>query len=230
MLLKLLLRFYHGKDTIIRLFEIANVSHSSDDIVIFNTTVLQRNAQGLETIHNGGRFIVSSSEEAGQLELSFDEEPINRQVHYNVPVSIFINGNLKFFAQRLGRDGMSTSWCMYCNVHPKDWSGLVAVPDDELWTLAQQTQFLDSINAGHLKEAIDKKGIVSLPLLNFVEPKHFIFPQLHFEIGTVNNVLDAFRGFIEDAFEALPETEVEARNAKIIADVSYTKARDKSNH
>jgi hypothetical protein len=43
-------------------------------------------------------------------------------------------------------------------------------------------------------------------------------------------VLDAFRGFIEDAFEALPETEVEARNAKIIADVSYTKARDKSNH
>jgi hypothetical protein len=28
----------------------------------------------------------------------------------------------------------------------------------------------------------------------------------------------------------LSEAEIEARNAKIISDVSYTKARDKSNH
>jgi hypothetical protein len=53
---------------------------------------------------------------------------------------------------------------------------------------------------------------------------------LHFEIGTVNNLLDALRGFIEDEVEALSEAEIEARNAKIISDASYTKARDKSNH
>lgn len=230
MLLKLLLRFHPGKETIIRRFEVANVSHSKDDIDILNTTVLQRVVMGLENIHNGGRFIVSSSEEADKLELSFDEEPVNRQVYFNVPISIFINGDLKFFAQMLGRDGMSTSWCMYCKIHPKDWSGLVAVPEDEMWTVAQQIEFVDSINAGRLKEAKDKKGIVTLPLLSFVEPKHFIFPQLHFEIGTVNNVLDALRGFIEDEVEALPEKEVEARNAKIIADASYTKAKELSNH
>jgi hypothetical protein len=52
---------------------------------------------------------------------SFDEEPENnRQVHFNVPISILINGDLKFFAQFHGRDGMSTSWCMYCKVHRKD--------------------------------------------------------------------------------------------------------------
>jgi hypothetical protein len=31
----------------------------------------------------------------------------------------------------------------------------------EHWSIAQQTQFVEDINAGHLKEAKDKKGIVS---------------------------------------------------------------------
>ncbi len=41
-------------------------------------------------------------------------------------------------------------------------------------------------------------------------------------------MLDALKGFIEDEVEMLSEAEAEARNAKIISDVSYTKAKDKS--
>ncbi len=89
-------------------------------------------------------------------------------------------------------------------------------------------QFVESINAGQLKDAKDKKGIVSLHLIDFIEPHHNIFPQLHFKIGTVNNLLDALKGFIEEEVEMLSEAEVEARNAKIISDVSYTKTKDKS--
>jgi hypothetical protein len=89
---------------------------------------------------------------------------------------------------------------------------------------------VESINAGQLKEAEEKKGIVSLPLIDFIEPQQCIFPQLHFEIDTVNNLLDALKGFIEDEVEALSEAEIEARNAKVISDASYTKARDQSNH
>jgi hypothetical protein len=55
---------------------------------------------------------------------------------------------------------------------------------------------VESINAGQLKEAREKKGIVSLSLIDFILPQHYIFPQLYFEIGTVNNVLYALRGFI----------------------------------
>jgi hypothetical protein len=102
------------------------------------------------------------------------------------------------------------------------------MPVDELWSVTQHVQFVERINARQLKEAKDKKGIVSLPLIEFIEPHQNIFPQLHFEIGTVNDVLDAFKGFIEEEVEILSESEIEARNAKIISDVSYTKARDKS--
>ena len=67
-------------------------------------------------------------------------------------------------------------------------------------------------------------------MIDFIEPQRYIFPQLHFEIGTVNNILDALKAFIEDEVEALSDTKIKARNAKIISDVSYTKAKEKANH
>jgi hypothetical protein len=116
---------------------------------------------------------------------------------------------------------------MWCKSHPSKWKGLFSLPNHELWSIAQQSQVVQQINLGQLKDPRDKKGIVSLPLIDFIEPHHYIFPQLHFEIGTVNNVLDALRGFIEEEVEVLLDSEKEARNAKIIADVSYIKAKER---
>ncbi len=55
-------------------------------------------------------------DEANQLKLSFnDNDEDDGQVQVNVQIQLFINGDLKYFAQVLDRDGMSTSWCMYRN-------------------------------------------------------------------------------------------------------------------
>jgi len=159
------------------------------------------------------------------MSLSFTPDD-NEAAICNVPIYLYINGDMKFFAQMLGREGMSTSWCMYCQEHPKDWKGLQSVPADELWDIAKQQQFLVEIQNGQKKEAKDKKGIVSEPIINFIEPKDYIFPQLHFEIGAVNNVLDALRAFTEDQVEVLSQEEREARNTKIIADVALERAKD----
>ncbi len=64
------------------------------------------------------------------------------------------------------------------------------MPLQQLWSISQQVECVQRIEAGVLKEPREKKGIVSLPLIDFIEPRHYIFPQLHFEIGAVNNVLD----------------------------------------
>jgi hypothetical protein len=87
----------------------------------------------------------------------------------------------------LGRDGMSVAWYMSGKTHSKDWKGLISVPSVELWSVAQQLQYTENINLGLPKEARDKKGIATFPLIHFIEPYHYIFPQLHFEIGAVNN-------------------------------------------
>jgi hypothetical protein len=82
--------------------------------------------------------------------LSFDENNNNGtgEEKLNVPVNLFINSGHKFFAQMLGRDGMSMSWCMYCKTHPKDWKGVPSVPAIELWSVAQQFQYDENINRG----------------------------------------------------------------------------------
>ena len=71
-----------------------------------------------------------------------------------------------------------------------------------------------------------KKGIVSDPIIPFIEPENYIFPLLHFEIGAVNNVLDSLRNFVEDQVEIISEKEKVARNCVITADLSCTRAKE----
>ena len=121
---------------------------------------------------------------------------------------------------------------MWCKSHPSEWRSLChekgAPLSDEtsLWTIAEHFSYLNQIANKRLKEAKDKKGIVSEPLIPFIEPSNYIFPVLHFEIGTVNNVLDSLRGFIEDQVEVISAEEKVARNHVIISDVSCTRAKE----
>jgi hypothetical protein len=101
------------------------------------------------------------------------------------------------------------------------------VPLQQLWSISQQVEYVQRIEAGVLKEWREKTGIVSLPLIDFIEPHHYIFPQLRFEIGAVNNVLDYLQGFIEEEVEILSDAKRKARKTKIIADVSCIREKDK---
>jgi hypothetical protein len=67
--------------------------------------------------------------------------------------------------------------------------------------------------------------VVSEHIRSFIETQNYIFPQLLFEIGVVNMVLDNFYGFIEDQVEILSPEEKIARNNIIIADVAPTEAK-----
>ncbi len=99
------------------------------------------------------------------------------------------------------------------------------VNPQELWTIASQKKYANQIIVGQLKQPKHKKGIVTAPLIDFIEPSHYIFSQLHFEIGTANNVIDNFHCFIEEEIELLSNEEKTARDSVIIADVSLEKAK-----
>ncbi len=58
--------------------------------------------------------------------------------------------------------------------------------------------------------------VVSNPVWDFVQPQNYIFPELHAEIGLVNNVLDNFYTFIDDQVEALTPEELTSRNSFIV--------------
>ncbi len=50
----------------------------------------------------------------------------------------------------------------------------------------------DEVIRGKYKDPKDICGVVSYPVWDFVEPSHYIVPELHIEIGLLNNALDNF--------------------------------------
>ncbi len=111
MMFKILLR-YHSKDSLSRIYEVANVAQLSDDIKILKDMALKHVIDGLKKIHEGGHFIFEEDENK-KLALAFEQTEDNwAKVLCNVPLHISINGDFKFFAQLiLGHNRMSSSWC-----------------------------------------------------------------------------------------------------------------------
>jgi hypothetical protein len=99
MLLKVLFRF-EANHSIKKLFEIANVQHSKDEIDILNKTVLKKIVEGLRVISAESRFIVKLDTNNNKLQLSFVDDSATSIC--NVPIHQYINGDMKFFAQILG--------------------------------------------------------------------------------------------------------------------------------
>jgi hypothetical protein len=155
MLLKIFL-WFTSKPAIVKRYEVANLLHSKDDIDVLHKMVLQKIIEGLRKNYDGGRFIVTMNEDR-QLNLSFSHSLSKNLTICDVPNWLFISGDLKYFVQMLGREGMSTSWCMWCEAHPSQWSGLFNLPMNQLWSISKQKQFVQQINSGQLKEARDKK-------------------------------------------------------------------------
>ena len=197
------------KSTVSVLTQIASVSFLKDDTEILKATVLDPIGRGLHLITEGGKFIVDD-----KLTLSFSNAD-NPSLLCSCATKVYLVGDLKFYAQMAGREGMSSYWCIWCALHPSEWRSFrdnpdaVSEEDRKLWTVELHTETLAKINSGQLKEPKEKKGVVGDPIWPFIEPCNFIFPHLHFEIGVVNMVLENFYSFIEEQVELIsPEEKV----------------------
>jgi len=93
-------------------------------------------------------------------------------------------GDLKFYAQLMGRENMSSSWCMWCTSHPSDWKHH-PLPPAETWTMQKIIRHKQRVDRREVKEARDILGIVNDPVWDFIEPENYIYPELHAEIGLV---------------------------------------------
>jgi hypothetical protein len=110
----------------------------------------------LKSIGNEGRFIVHV-DESNHFQLSFIEPEIEgeREQLCNVATHLFVVGDLKFYAQMLGRTNMSGSWCMWCLMAPHEWklpANKVPLNHMEEWTI-------ENLKAAHLRIIV--KGSVS---------------------------------------------------------------------
>jgi hypothetical protein len=132
-----------------------------------------------------------------------------------------------------GREGMSSYWFMWCQLHPSEWqtfqenSSAVLEEEKKLWTLELHKEALEKIKNGEVKEPREKKGVVDQPVWEFIQLENFIFPHLHFEIGVVNMVLENLYSFIEEQVEMISPEEKVACNSIIISEVSLEEAKER---
>jgi hypothetical protein len=121
---------------------------------------------------------------------------------------------------------------MWCKLHPSTWKRFNEVKDEvadeekQLWTVALHDETLQKIQDGQLRTAKEKRGIVLKHIWSFIEPRCYIFPQLHFKIGVINMVLDNFYEFIEDQVEILTPEEKVARSNIIITESALEEVKE----
>jgi hypothetical protein len=117
---------------------------------------------------------------------------------------------------------------MWCNAHPSTWQNLDVTSEIVPWTIQRLIEQKNRLVRGEIKEARDAQGVVDYPLWDFIEPSHYVFPELHVEIGLVNNMVDSFYDFVEEQVEVAPPEERMARNHLILADIAVLKAKEKA--
>jgi hypothetical protein len=137
-------------------------------------------------------------------------------------------GDLKFYAQMLGRDNMSGSWCVWCKRAPNQWNTQDNVPLEyqQEWTIDSLKAQKVLLSEGRLKKPVEIRGVVDFPLWDFIPVSHYIYPVLHGEIGLVNNVLDALYDILDDNVEVLSDEEKTSWNTAILADAAYESAAE----
>jgi hypothetical protein len=143
----------------------------------------------------------------------------------DVPIHMLVVGDLKFYAQILGRENMSSFWCMWCSKHPSEWSNSHPTSPEQLWTIQGLKAHKDKILLQKLKDPKDISGVVTYPVWDFIEPSHYIIPILHVEIGLVNNALDNFYNWVEDYIEVASPEEKLCRNKLILLDTEVQRTQ-----
>jgi len=230
MILKIILRYNSNKDPLSRLFHLASVEYK-DDIRVLKETVLDHIGASLKLMVDGGRFIVDFSSQSQQLLLLFSSWDVteNNERLCDVPIRFFVTGDLKFYAQMLGRDNMSGCWCMWCLKAPNEWKK----QDDEIppsyaeeWTITKLKSHKLKVAQGMLKTPTEIRGVVDFPLWDFIEVINYVYPVLHGEIGLINLALDSFYDILDDNVEVMSEEEKIIRNTTILTDAAFETSRE----
>ena len=120
--------------------------------------------------------------------------------------TLFICGDLAWYATAMGRDGTSPFRCPYCKLHHSDFQD--KDKEGEPLTLKDLNDFAQAYK--HPENETDTHGVKHDPMIQ-VDPTYMIAPVLHIEIGTVNKVLASLLEFIDRFVATLPKVEVQRR-------------------
>jgi hypothetical protein len=107
-----------------------------------------------------------------------------------VPVTLWMSGDLLWYATALGKEGYAGWWCSYCQLFKTDWQSAGHAAAD-LWTINHLLDHADKIESGEVNGKIPREqlGVKERPGFLAVAVDHNVFPTLHLTIGLVKDIL-----------------------------------------
>jgi hypothetical protein len=125
--------------------------------------------------------------------------------------TVFITGNLAYYADALGMPSSSSYWCPWCLLSHPEWQLLPSNQPAEECT----SEFLENMYQAILKDErkelkpMKKIGVPCAIHYKSFTPKSFVPPLLHLEMRMVNQIWDDFEQWI-DGIEMIPPHEQDA--------------------
>ena len=132
-----------------------------------------------------------------------DGELINDYfVYRELPIDLWVAGDLKWLAAAYGKENSSGHWCPWCLKSAREWSGANQENNGPFWTLELLCDFADGVRSGRLKSSSERRGVVSEAAIDYVGPEKIAFPILHATLGFGNDWLKSFTKEMQAASEA----------------------------
>ena len=115
---------------------LGKIDCKKDDADLFFDTIGKPIAESIERLKACKTFNVVTKSD-GTLRLALEETPTlsDGETIMRFNMRIFVSGDLKFYASILGRDNMSSYWCMWCTLGKNQWKCIVDREQGEAWTI-----------------------------------------------------------------------------------------------
>ena len=152
---------------------------------------------------------------------------MNAAAEKNIPINLFMAGDILFYNMVIGKEGMSGWWCSYCCLFKNDWQQLGHVRG-EPWTIAALTAHAEQITNQQIntKDIRAVCGVRGVPVFDTIPLLHFISPVLHLTIGKGNNVLDNFVAEMQAAAEGYMDEYYAAEKAEVLTKIAQQHAKE----
>jgi hypothetical protein len=134
----------------------------------------------------------------------------------NVPIRVFITGDLELYATAVWKEGMDKAHCHWCKLPSARWQTYGHAPGSK-WILEELKRVAGTITP--TKRSQNK--VKNYPQLDCVLLERYIFPVLHVTLGLANRLLKHTIDYANLVVERTPEVLQTARILQIEAVHKY---------
>ena len=155
----------------------------------------------------------------------------NQTLFAEVPIELWVAGDLKWIAAAFGKENSSGHWCPWCLSPAKEWSSANHDSNNgPFWSSELLREYAEGVQTGRLKTSSQRKGVVTVAAIDYVGPDRIIFPILHATLGFGNDWMKSFIKEMQAASEAYTKEYLEAEermgNAAEALEIAVCKLRE----